>query len=283
MKKVLLVVLAHPDDESFGPGGTLARYAAEGVEVHICIATDGAAGSVEAGFEAIIDDLAGVRVQELDRAVAVLGARLHRLNYRDSGMRGDAANGHPAAFINSDDNEAIGRIVQLIRRVKPQVVITHDKTGGYFHPDHIRCHKITTAAFRAAGEPSQYPEFGPEPHQPQRLYYTAFSQRWLKIFMWLSRWLHKQDPTAFGRNKDVDLTRLGYPSASLHTFINYRPYWDVKMQASAAHASQGGGGMNRLMPEWLLKRFFATDTFIRAYPPVSNGFREYDLFENHHE
>jgi LmbE family N-acetylglucosaminyl deacetylase len=283
MKKVLLVVLAHPDDESFGPGGTLAKYAAEGVDVHICIATDGAVGSVEAGFEEIIDELASVRVQELDRAVAVLGASLHRLNYRDSGMRGDSANGHPAAFINSVDGKAIGRVVQLIRQVKPQVIITHDETGGYFHPDHIRCHQITNAAFQAAGDPSQYPELGPEPHQPQRLYYTAFSRRWLKVFIWLSRFLHRQDPTAFGRNKDVDLTRLGYPPESLHTYINYRQYWDVKKQASAAHASQGGGGMNRLMPEWLLKRFFATDTFIRAYPPVSNGFREHDLFDNHHE
>ena len=85
MKKVLLAVLAHPDDESFGPGGTLAKYAAEGVDVHICITTDGAAGSVEAGFEEARNELVAVRAQELDRAISVLGATLHRFDYRDSG------------------------------------------------------------------------------------------------------------------------------------------------------------------------------------------------------
>jgi len=277
----MLVVLAHPDDESFGPGGTLAKYAAEGVDVHICIATDGVAGSVEDGFEEAASNLVKVRTQELEQAVAVLGVTLHRLCYRDSGMRGDPANNHPDAFINSDDTKVIGQIVALIRRLKPRTVITNDETGGYFHPDHIRCHEITTVAFHAAADPDQYPEFGPEAHQAQRLYYTVIPNSWLKIYIWILR-LRGQDPTAVGRNKDIDLTQLGYPKEKLHARINYRQYWDVKMQASAAHASQGGGGMNRFLPMWLQKRLLATDTFIRAYPPVPDGFCEDDLFDGGH-
>ncbi|MBP7593605.1 MAG: PIG-L family deacetylase, partial [Chloroflexi bacterium] len=98
--KRLLAVLAHPDDESFGPGGTFARYAAEGVDVHIAIATDGVAGSVAEGFEDTLQDLVNVRARELDAAVKILGATLHKLGYRDSGYINDPANHHPEAFIN---------------------------------------------------------------------------------------------------------------------------------------------------------------------------------------
>lgn len=278
MKKTLLAVLAHPDDESFGPGGTFARYSAENVAVHIAIATDGAAGSVAEGHESARENLVAVRAGELDTAINVLGATLHRLDYRDSGMTGDPANEHPDAFINSDDYEAIGRIVRLIRECKPQVVITHDETGNYFHPDHIRCWEITTAAFYAASDPDHYPELGLPTHQPDRLYYTAFSNRMVKFLTIILR-LRRQDPTAWGRNKDINLTKLGYPAEKMHARINYRAYWEQKVAASVAHASQGGGSSRfRWMPNWMQKRLIATDTYIRAYPLVPDGFRETDLF-----
>lgn len=276
MKK-LLAVLAHPDDESFGTGGTLAKYAREGVDVHICIATDGAAGSVEKEFESVREDLVSVRAQELETAVATIGATLHTLGYRDSGYINDPANEHPDAFINADLNEAVGKVVKLIREIKPQVVFTHDETGGYFHPDHIQCWRITTPAFYAAADPEQFPEQKLEPHQAERLYYTAFSNRWLKIFRTLAR-LRGQDPTKMGRNKDIDMTRLGTDPRNIHALINYRPYWDVKVEASKAHASQGGGNFARRLPVWLQKRLLATESFMREYPKVPAGFRETDLF-----
>ena len=104
----LLAVLAHPDDESFGIGGTLARYADEGADVHIAIATDGVAGSVAAGYEHTLVELAAVRHKELETAAAALGGTLHTFGYRDSGYIGDPANQHPDAFINADEHEAIG-------------------------------------------------------------------------------------------------------------------------------------------------------------------------------
>lgn len=276
--KRLLAVLAHPDDESFGPGGTFARYAAAGVAVHVAIATDGVAGSVADGYEEALDELVAVRAKELAAATDILGVTLHKLGYRDSGYINDPANNHPEAFINTDEQEAIGKVVALIREIRPQVVITHDETGGYFHPDHIHCWKITTPAFFAAGDSEQYPEIGPAPYQPERLYYTAFPNSMVKFYTVLLR-LRGKDPTAQGKNKDIDFTRLGIPPNKIHARIDWRDYWEVKMAASAQHASQGGGvSQARSMPVWLQKRFFAKDTFIRAYPPVPDGFRETDLF-----
>lgn len=275
----LLAVLAHPDDESFGPGGTLARYAAEGVDVHIVIATDGAAGSVIEGYEGQRERLAEVRRQELQAAVDVLGATLHTLGYRDSGYIGDPANEHPQAFMNVDEEEAAGRVVRLIRQIRPQVVLTHDETGGYYHPDHIKAHKITVRAFHAAGDAQKYAHIGPQPYRPQRLYYTAFPARWRKLSTLMMR-LRGEDPTRMGRNKDIDITNLGHPMESIHAHLDIFPYWETKQEASAQHQSQGGGsgGVGSWMPDWLQKRVFNKEYFIRAYPPAENGTRERDLF-----
>lgn len=280
MERRLLAVLAHPDDESFGPGGTLAKYAAEGVEVHVAICTDGAAGSVTEAFEASRGRLAEIRRQELEAAVEILGVRLHMLGFRDSGYIGDPANDDPQAFMNIDGAQAVRRVVQLIRTIRPQVVITHDETGGYFHPDHIKGHEITVEAFHAAGDPEEYPEIVPEPFQPQRLFYTAFPDRWLRIFRVVMR-LRGQDPTRMGRNQDVDFTNLGRPMSDLHARINTFGAWDRKMAASAEHRSQGGGsgGFASWMPRWLQKRLMSREYFIRGYPPAGEDERIVDLFQ----
>lgn len=278
MKRRILAVLAHPDDESFGLGGTLARYASEGVDVHIAIATDGVAGSVAEGYEDSLASLVEVRRSEVAAAVDVLGGKLHMLGFRDSGYIGDPANDHPDAFINIDENIPVEKVVALIRQIRPQIVITHDETGGYFHPDHIHCWKITTAAFFAAADSEKYSEISPGPFQPQRLYYSAFPNRMVKLFTTLMR-LRGQDPTKMGRNKDIDFTKLGIPRKKLHAQIDYRSYWDIKRLASAQHPSQGGGTSNsRALPDWFQRRFLASEYFIRAYPPVPDGYVERDLF-----
>jgi mycothiol S-conjugate amidase len=278
-ERALLAVLAHPDDESYGPGGTLTRYAHSGVDVHVAIATDGAAGSIDEKWQGDRTRLAEARAGELEAAAKILGVTLHRLGYRDSGYIGDEANKHPDAFINCDEDEAVCRVVKLIREVRPQVVLTHDETGGYFHPDHIQCYKITTAAFHAAGDPEKYPEIGPAPYQPQKLYYSAFSHRWTRFIVRMMR-LRGLDPTRVGRNKDVDMTKLGVDPSKITTWINYRNYWDIKRAAGAEHGSQGGGtSFTRLFPLWLQKIVFANETFMRAYPPPPPGLKETDFFE----
>jgi len=200
------------------------------------------------------------------------------LGYRDSGYIGDPANQHPEAFINCDVDEAVGRVVSLIRGIRPQVVITHDETGGYYHPDHIQCWKLATAAFGAAGDATRYPEIGPAPYKPQRLYYTGFSNRMVKVFTFLMR-LRGQDPKRAGRNKDIDWTRIGIEPRRLHAHIDYRRYWEAKKAAGAAHPSQGGGSSrNRMLPESVQRRLMAYETYIRAWPPAPDGYRENDLF-----
>ncbi len=279
-QKKLLAIMAHPDDESFGPGGTFAKYAAEGVDVHLCIATDGAAGSVAEGHEAAREQLVDIRAAELVLAVNTLGGTLHRLDYQDSGMTGSLSNEHPAAFINVDEAEAVGRIVRLIREIRPNTVVTHDATGGYFHPDHIQCYKLTTKAFHLAGDPHAYPEQNLPAFTPERLYYSAFSYRWTRLISTLMR-LRGFDPTAIGRNKDIDMTKLGVSPKQLHATISYRKYWDVKAAASRAHASQGGGtrgGPFGVIPLPIRKLIFSKDTFMRGFPPVKDGFKETDLF-----
>lgn len=278
MKRTILAVLAHPDDESYGIGGTLARYAADDVEVHVAIATDGAAGSIDEKWQGDSSKLADARAMELHEAAEVLGVNMHMLGYRDSGYIGDPANANPDAFINVDEHETTGCVVKLIRELRPDIVITHDETGGYFHPDHIQCYKITTAAFFAARKPELYPEHRFDPYQPKRLYYSAFSNRLLKIGSLLMR-LRGQDPSRGGRNQDIDYTRLGTPPERITTTISCRKSWDLKMEASARHGSQGGGtSISRLMPMWLFKAFFAKEAYIRAYPPVPAGYREKDFF-----
>lgn len=278
-EKRLLAVLAHPDDESFGPGGTLAKYAGEGVEVHIAICTDGAAGSVTEEFESSRPKLVEIRRQELVEAVEVLGGILHQLGFRDSGYIGDPANEDPRAFMNVDAEMAASRVVELIRTIKPQVVITHDETGGYFHPDHIKAHEITLRAFWAAGDGAQYPGVGGEPYQAQRLYYTGLPDRWLKLFRFVMR-LQGKDPSRMGRNNDVDFTNIGHPMRELHARIDTFNSWETKLAASAKHRSQGGGsgGFAPWMPRWLQKRVFSTEYFIQAHPPARDGERVTDLF-----
>lgn len=276
-QKSLLTVLAHPDDESFGPGGTLAKYAAAGVDVHIVIATDGAAGSVVEGYEEQRSELAAVRAEELRKAVAILGCTLHTLDYRDSGYIGDENNKHPDAFINQDLDQGVRQIVSLIRELRPQVVMTHDETGGYYHPDHIRCYEITTAAFDAAGDPEKYPDIGPAPYRPERLYYSAFPNTFIKFFIFFMR-LRRQDPRRVGRNQDIDMTRLGHARNQLHARINVRDSWETKQRAGAEHGSQGGGGLQRRFPRFLQRWLFGYEYFIRAYPLPLPSSWEPDLF-----
>lgn len=278
MKKRLLAVVAHPDDESFGLGGTLAHYAAHGVDVHVAVATDGVAGSVAPGFEDALENLVAVRKREVQAAVKILGGTLHMLGFQDSGYIGDPANQDPQAFINRKDEETVPILVELIREIKPQVIITHDETGGYFHPDHIHCCQVTTAAFFAAGEVETYPPVTLKPYQPQRLYYSAFPNRMVKIFTLLTR-LRGQNPKKMGRNKDIDFTKLGIPPEKTHVKIDYRLYWDVKRLASAQHPSQGGGTSNaRTLPPWFQRRYLSAEFFIRAYPPGLDGQLDDDLF-----
>lgn len=267
MRKVLLGIFAHPDDESFGPGGTLARYAAEGVDVHVIIATDGIAGSVEEGTVQSHDSLAQVRSAELANAAVALGvASVWSLPYRDSGMRGSPDNDNPGALIRQPVEHLVAEVLGYLERMQPQVIITHDPYGGYGHPDHIRVCEAVTAAFYLA-------------QSPQRLYYTAFPKGFLKLMVRLMP-LWGADPSAIGRNKDINLVEISQWDTPVHASINTSAYLAAKDRASRAHTSQYGGGpaWATAFPEFVRKRLMGSEAFTRAYPPP-NGSVEDDLFE----
>ncbi len=178
----LMAVHAHPDDECFGTGGVLIKYASEGVHTVLVTATRGEEGEIhdpDLTEEEARPRLAEIREEELRRAAALLKIGVvEYLGYRDSGMMGTPANEHPESFNKADLDEATGRLVRLIRRYRPQVLVTYNEDGGYGHPDHLQCHRVTVRAFEAAGDPAQYPDAGPA-WRPLKLYATAWSrERW---------------------------------------------------------------------------------------------------------
>src|SRR5215831_1552893 len=162
MAHTLMAVHAHPDDECISTGGILARYAAEDARTILVTCTDGAVGEISDPALATPENLAAVRSRELDDSVRVLNiSRSVRLGYRDSGMAGTADNDDPRAFLQSSFDEALERVVRVVREEQPQVIVTYDERGGYGHPDHIRAHQVAVAAFGAAGQGARFPGAGP--------------------------------------------------------------------------------------------------------------------------
>jgi mycothiol S-conjugate amidase len=171
----LMNVHAHPDDESSKGAASTAKYVAEGVDVHVVTCTGGERGSIlnpSMDRPDVLANMAEIRRQEMERAREILGVRQDWLGFVDSGWpEGDPKPPlPPGCFGLVSPEEGAAPLVRLIREFKPHVITTYDENGGYPHPDHIMCHKVTMKAWEAAGDPSAYPEAGP-PWQPLKLYY----------------------------------------------------------------------------------------------------------------
>jgi LmbE family N-acetylglucosaminyl deacetylase len=285
--KRLMYVFPHPDDETFGTGGSIAKYTRAGVEVHYVCGTRGEVGTVDAErlkpFEHLPEDqrIGALRGQELRCAADKLGLTgLHYLGYRDSGMTGSPESQDPRALINANFDEVIRKLVELIRSIKPQVVVTHDPFGGYGHPDHIFLQQQTTAAFQAAGDPTQYPESG-APYQPQKLYWQVFPKALFNFWIKASSLFRRN--SKFGRNNDIDIDEIAkhdYPST---TKIDIWPYYTLKQEASQCHASQlagSGGGLLDRIPRPFRRSLLGYE-YYRLVTPEPNGqhLKERDLFE----
>jgi LmbE family N-acetylglucosaminyl deacetylase len=280
MSKTILAVLAHPDDESFGLGGTLALYARRGYNTYLVCATRGEAGTVDAEYLNGFKDTAELRTDELLRAAKQLGLKdVFFLGYRDSGMPGMEDNQHPDAQINHPIDEVAGRIVKYIRELKPDIVLTFDPIGGYRHPDHIHVHLATKLAFDRSDDASFHPESG-SPFKPQALYYQVFPREFLK---WMTRLmpLLGKDPRKWGRNGDIDLKELAEVEFPVHVRLDIRSVAEIKREAGAQHASQGGVGMRQGLMGFVTRVFGEKEDFMRAYPPVPNGQQKAasDLFD----
>ena len=273
----LLSVLAHPDDESFGMGGTLAHYARQGVAVYLVCATRGEVGDVDPQYLRGFNSVAERREHELRCAAEKLGlAGVYFLDYRDSGMPGSVDNSHPSALAAAPVDEVAQRVLHYIEELKPQVVLTFDPIGGYRHPDHIAIHKATVRAFELAVE---NPTAGADGYQPQKLYFNTIPRGLFRMGVKLLP-LFGQDPHKWGRNGDIDIAALAKEEFPIHAVINYKDVAEQKAEASACHASQGGVGMSTGFMGLVMRLVGKKDNFMRAYPPPEPGRRERDLFAN---
>ena len=275
-KKTLLAVLAHPDDETFGTGGTLAYYASKGVEVHLVCATRGEAGEVDPQLLQGFESIGKLREHELRCAAEHLGLKgVYFLDFRDSGMQGSPDNNHPQALAAADVDVVAAKVVHYIRSLRPQVVITFDPVGGYMHPDHIAIHKATVRAFHTAGDENQFSSELPA-YQPTKLYYHTFPRRFLRMTVGLMK-LTGKNPRKFGKNSDIDLVRVSEARFPVHASVDYRSVIDRKNAAVACHASQGGMRITVGLLDYLRKFFGVRDRYMQAYPPPFRR-RDKDLF-----
>ncbi len=234
----LLTVHAHPDDESSKGAGTVALYHAQGVHTVLVCCTGGEEGEVLNPAMATPENharLPDLRMEELAQATAIIGYdEVDMLGYRDSGMPGSDANAHPGSFAQAPLDEAVGRLVAIVRRTQPQVMVIYgDEQSGYPHPDHIRVHEVGLAAFKATGDPNRHPEAG-EPWQPSKLYYTGFSVARFKEVHRKFEELGLESPFDETWRKRWDKV----PPERITTSIDIAPFADVRRQALLAHATQ---------------------------------------------
>jgi LmbE family N-acetylglucosaminyl deacetylase len=268
---VILAVLAHPDDESFGMGGTLAVYALRGCDVYLVCATRGEAGDVDPAFLEGYASIAELREAELLCAAEHLGLKqVFFLDYRDSGMPGTEANDHPDAQINHSVEEVAGLVAEHIRKLRADIVLTFDPIGGYRHPDHLHIQEATALAFEMAADSTFHPGAG-EPYQPAGLYFHLFPRRLLRMVTRLMP-LFGRDPRKWGRNGDIDMVSIAEVDFPTHARIDIRRVAEIKAAAGACHASQGGMQMRRGWMALLSKAVGNHEDYMQAYPPV-NGKR----------
>lgn len=277
-EKILLAVLAHPDDETFGMGGTLAYYAKQGVKTYLVCATRGEVGEMDPKYMEGFSSIAERREHELRCAAGNLGLTdVFFLDYRDSGMPGSPDNQHPQALAAQPVDEVAAKVVSYIRNLKPQVVITFDPIGGYHHPDHIAIHNATVKAFYAAGDAKQYPH-GLPAWQPDFLYFQTMPRAFIRFAVRLFRLIGK-DPRHFGKNGDIDLAAIAEENFPVHARIDYRSVVDKRDEASACHASQGGSRIGGGILGPLRKLVAMYENFMQAYPGPNAGVVKRDLFE----
>jgi N-acetyl-1-D-myo-inositol-2-amino-2-deoxy-alpha-D-glucopyranoside deacetylase len=265
----LLLVHAHPDDESITTGATIARYAAEGAEVTVVTCTLGEEGEVMAGLPELAglgawaaDQLGGYRVAELKAACAALGVSRHRYlggigRWRDSGMAGTPSASHPRAFTGGSADEQAAQLAELIDEAQPQVVVTYDAFGGYGHPDHVRAHEITMAA-------------APRARSVARVFHTVASRNAVRTGLAA---LRAGEPPAYRVPPDDELPVT--PDEEITTTLDVTAYLPAKVAALRAHATQltvvDGDVPYFALTNEIAQPIPAADSFVLAHGPAEGA------------
>jgi N-acetyl-1-D-myo-inositol-2-amino-2-deoxy-alpha-D-glucopyranoside deacetylase len=264
----LLLVHAHPDDESITTGATIARYAAEGAEVTVVTCTLGEEGEIMAGLPELAglgawaaDQLGGYRVAELKAACAALGVSRHRYlggigRWRDSGMAGTPSAAHPRAFTGGSAEEQTAQLAEILDEVRPQVVVTYDSFGGYGHPDHIRAHEITMAA-------------APRAESVARVFHVVTSSDAMRTGLAALR----AGETAYPVPADDELPVT--PDEEVTTTLDVAAHVPAKLAALRAHATQlavvEGDVPYFALTNELAQPIPARDSFVLAYGPADGA------------
>lgn len=274
--KRLLGVFPHPDDEGT-MSGALLKYGQFGAQTGLICITRGEVGEISDPALATPETLGEVREGEMRAAIRVLDVHhLWFLNYRDSGMAGTPQNQDPRSLVQANPAEVVGRIVEVIRQFRPQVVVTFDETGGYGHPDHIAAYKHTTSAFYAAADAVQYPELGPA-HLISKLYYSSFPRR---IIRKMGEWMQRQNVEPEGWVTKLDPEKLGLADEQIDVRLDVETYLATKGQSWSLHRTQMNpeSPMARipeeLQREWRRYEYFHLAA-TRVGPDISD---ENDLF-----
>jgi LmbE family N-acetylglucosaminyl deacetylase len=272
----LLGFYAHPDDEVLGIGGTLAQYSANGVYIEWVVTTRGEAGEISDPALATPENLGMVREREMRCSAQTLGmADVTFLGYRDSGMDGTADNQRPDAYINSDDDEVVAKLVEIIRRVRPHVALTFEPFGGYGHPDHIAIHKHTHLALPAAADPNYRADLG-VPWQTQRLFYPILRRESFKELK--ERMMVHDLPVDFFDGLEKRRAEA-WPDDNYQVAININGTTATKWAAFNCHRTQfGEDSLFRRLPESEIAEVFSTEYFALAYPEPQEGLRLDGLF-----
>jgi N-acetyl-1-D-myo-inositol-2-amino-2-deoxy-alpha-D-glucopyranoside deacetylase len=302
----LMTVHAHPDDETIGTGGTMAKAVAEGRRVILVTCTRGEMGEIVVPEMDTPDHhrrLGEIRAVELERAMAELGVtEWENLGYKDSDMMGREGNLDPRCFWQANMDEAIGRLVWLVRRYRPDVMTTYNDFGGYGHPDHIRTHLVAVGAFARAGDPSWYPEqLAPEhggtgapadegglaPWAPAKLYEqaipasvrTAIAAR-MEAIGEQSFWSPPKEATPDQLTEwETQAARMLVPDETITTWVDVAPVLDRRWEAIRRHVTQisADNPFVRFGKEaWA--EFWHHEAFVRRESRVAAPERETDVF-----
>ena len=279
-ERCLLAIHAHPDDESSKGAGTMARYSTEGVRVALMCATGGEEGEIlnpRMDKPGILDRIDEIRKAELQTACDLLGVHeVYMLGYRDSGMPGRPSNSHPDAFTNADPDEAVGRIVEIIRKERPEVVLSYDESRGYEHPDHVRVHEWGTQAFNEAGDPDKHQGRG-EPWQPSKLYYFAtFSKQRLQALHQAMLDEGKESPYE-GWLEEWE--ESGFRDPEITSRVDVGDYVELRTKALLAHATQiDPDSWWFAIPDDVIKKVYPWEDYTLISTTVDAPAPEDDLF-----
>ncbi len=277
-ERCLLSIHAHPDDEASKGAPTVAKYKTEGVRAILVTCTGGEEGDIlnpAMDRPEVRADLAAVRRQELETAAALIGYdEVVLLGYRDSGMPDSEANAHPEAFANAELDDAVARLVEIIRRERPQVLLTYgDDQQGYPHPDHLRVHDISLPAFNLAGDVAFRPDLG-DPFTPLKMYYSVWSRARVEATHQKFVELGLESPFS-----DDWFTRPSQDDR-VTTSIDIGPWFDVRLEALLAHATQVDpeSAFWFGLPREIARSVHPFEDYILAHSRVETTLPEVDLF-----